>query len=152
MNRWDERHEQTLRWDIWVEGRAREIHTEVGDSDEQIQAVCCREIYIFHMTYAVRNAANVWHGTQWKHSERQVRYSWLHYLSTICFISLRLTSIQQQVGVQLQNSPTTLLFETNYTRQFQNIEVIMWLFLTSSLKRLCFYIIYVILKRELWIR
>ena len=136
MNRWDERNEQTFYWDIWVEGRGTERSIPRRETlISEIQAVCCREIYVFHMTYAARNAANIWQGTQWKQRDRQDRYSWLHYLSTICLISLRLTSIQQQVGVQLQNSPTTLLFETNYTRQFPNIEVIMWLFLTSGLKK-----------------
>lgn len=50
------------------------------------------------------------------------------------------TTIQQYVGVQFQINP--LLFETNYIRQFANIEVITLAILTSGLKRVCFFIIY----------
>lgn len=46
------------------------------------------------------------------------------------------TTIQQYVGVQFQINP--LLFETNYIRQFANIEVITLAILTSGLKRVCF--------------
>lgn len=50
------------------------------------------------------------------------------------------------MGVQFQNNTTTLLFETNYIRQFANIEVIALLILRSSLEMvyfllfLCFFV------------
>ena len=102
------------------------------------------------MTYTVKNVAKISQWAQWKHTDKQVRDSWLHYLLTISFILFffffcSMTSIQQYVGVQFQNNPTTVLFETNYIRQFANIEVITLLILTSGLKRVLFLYIFLYL-------
>lgn len=58
------------------------------------------------------------------------------------------TTIQQYVGVQFQINPNTLLFETNYMRQFANIEVITLVILTSDLK--VFFLLFICFLYLFW--
>ena len=56
--------------------------------------------------------------------------------------------IKQHVGVQFPGKLNTLLFETNYTRQFANIEVITSFILKSGLMRgffiMFFFLIFIL--------
>lgn len=93
---------------------------------------------LFPMANTVKNAAKISHRTQREHTDKQVRYSSLHYLLTQAkpyFIHSLQYDFHSKVCVQLQNIPTTFLFETNYIGKFEPNTL--WI-LTSGLKRVCF--------------
>lgn len=72
-----------------------------------------------------------------------------------------MTSIQQNECVQFQNNSTTLLFETNYIRQFANIVLITLLIFDKWPKEglfffnhlyLLFYFGIIVNKVDLWLK